>query len=73
MGARDKPHAERREKVGLCAACAHSHRVESSRGAEFYLCRLSATDSAFPKYPRLPVLSCEAYLPANEPPRAANS
>jgi hypothetical protein len=27
----------------------------------FFLCRLSATDPRFPKYPRLPVLRCDGF------------
>jgi quercetin dioxygenase-like cupin family protein len=47
--------------VGLCAACAHVETIRSDRGAVFYLCKLSAGDSHFPKYPRLPVRSCAGY------------
>ena len=31
----------------------------------FILCELSVTDPRFPKYPRLPVLSCEGYEKKN--------
>jgi len=47
--------------VGLCAACAHVKTIRSDRGAVFYLCKLSAGDPHFPKYPRLPVRSCAGY------------
>ncbi|MGA3044523.1 MAG: hypothetical protein ABSF54_27435 [Bryobacteraceae bacterium] len=47
--------------VGLCATCAHVEIVRSDRGSVFYLCKLSASDPRFPKYPRLPVLSCIGY------------
>src|SRR6266536_729977 len=47
--------------AGLCADCVHARRVESGRGSVFILCELSLTDLRFPKYPRLPVLSCEGY------------
>jgi hypothetical protein len=50
-----------REQAGLCADCAHSRRVEAKRETIFYLCGLSATDPAFPKYPALPVLECSGY------------
>src|SRR5260370_32472363 len=33
----------------------------SDRGSIFYLCRLSAHDPRFPKFPRLPVLQCAGY------------
>jgi hypothetical protein len=51
------------QAVGLCANCAHARRIESERGSLFWLCQLSATDSRFAKYPRLPVLNCAGYLP----------
>ncbi len=54
-----------RARVGLCADCIHSRRIKSSRGSLFFLCKLSETDPAFPKYPRLPVLSCSGYAPAD--------
>ena len=47
--------------AGLCAECVHARRIESSHGSAFYLCELSHTDPRFPKYPRLPVLSCDGY------------
>src|SRR6266850_156532 len=47
--------------AGLCAACLHARRIESSHGSVFYLCELSHTDPRFPKYPRLPVLSCDGF------------
>jgi len=37
--------------------------MESDRGSVFYLCQRSATNPAFPKYPRLPVLHCRGYEP----------
>ena len=53
--------AEERARAGLCADCVHAKRIESSRGSRFYLCELSASDPAFRKYPRLPVLQCPGY------------
>jgi hypothetical protein len=47
--------------VGLCADCAHAQRVVSGRGSLFWLCRLSANDPAFARYPRLPVLRCPGH------------
>jgi hypothetical protein len=46
---------------GLCADCLHARSIESDRGAVFLLCQLSATDPRFPKYPRIPVLSCAGF------------
>jgi|SRR5215469_15672551 len=53
-----KPEAD---CVGLCAHCTHVRRITSDRGSRFYLCRRSATDPSFPKYPRLPVVQCRGY------------
>jgi len=50
-----------RSRVGLCTDCRFMRVVESARGSRFYLCERSATDPAFPKYPRLPVLQCRGY------------
>jgi hypothetical protein len=47
--------------AGLCTDCVHARAVESARGSVFILCNLSLTDPRFPKYPRLPVLSCDGY------------
>jgi len=37
--------------------------MTSDRGSVFYLCELSFRDLRFPKYPRLPVLTCSGYQP----------
>lgn len=60
----DTRHEE--QGVGLCARCRHVQVVDSRRGSRFYLCRLSATDPRFPKYPRLPVLRCEGFVAVGE-------
>jgi hypothetical protein len=49
------------KNAGLCHKCRHCRRIESSRGSVFVFCELSLTDPNFPKYPRLPVLSCAGY------------
>jgi hypothetical protein len=54
----EDPHSE---LVGLCSECEHARIIRSDRGSVFYLCRLSATDPRFAKYPHLPVLSCPGY------------
>jgi hypothetical protein len=55
--------APRQVDAGLCERCANARVIESARGSRFYLCLLSATDPAFPKYPRLPVLVCAGFTP----------
>jgi hypothetical protein len=52
---------ERAVSVGLCFDCVHARAIQSDRGTVFRLCRLSATDPEFPKYPRLPVRICTGY------------
>ena len=52
-------------RIGLCSTCEHMRRVESDRGSVFYRCALADTDPRFAKYPRLPVLQCDGYKPAN--------
>jgi|SRR5882762_8492178 hypothetical protein len=62
--ARVSPSPEKKagpSAAGLCAECLHARRIESSQGSIFYLCELSHCDPRFPKYPRLPVLSCGGY------------
>jgi hypothetical protein len=47
---------------GLCEYCVHVQVVTSQRGSTFYLCRLSYSDPAFPRYPPIPVLSCAGFV-----------
>lgn len=47
--------------AGLCESCRHRKVVRNTRGSRFSLCRRAATDPAFPKYPRLPVVECRGY------------
>jgi len=54
--------------IGLCENCRHAQIVQNSRGGTFYLCRRANEDASFPKYPRLPLLSCRGY--EAEPPKA---
>jgi hypothetical protein len=60
-----KPESDHDVNVpqGLCASCVHAQRITSSKGSSFVLCRLSYTDARFPRYPRLPILACDGYLP----------
>jgi len=50
------------QRVGLCLSCLHAQRIQSPRGSTFYRCKLSDSDSSFPRYPRLPVIQCAGYL-----------
>jgi len=52
--------------AGLCSSCLHARAIESAKGSSFLLCQRSATDPAYPKYPRLPVLSCPGHEPVSQ-------
>ncbi len=59
--------------AGLCESCRHQQMVRTTRGSAFSLCRRSrAEPERFPRYPRLPVLRCAGYEPA-EPPTAGEA
>jgi hypothetical protein len=57
--------------VGLCASCQHATVLKSDRGSEFYRCSLSDTDHRYVRYPALPVLECEGYVPTQKNPDEA--
>jgi len=46
---------------GLCGHCVHCQPIDGAR-TQFYLCRLSATDPRFPRYPPIPVLACSGHV-----------
>jgi hypothetical protein len=48
-------------EAGLCARCLHARRTISKHGGTFILCKLAEIERRFPKYPLLPILSCEGY------------
>jgi hypothetical protein len=48
---------------GLCDHCRYQREVRNTRGSTFSLCARSRDDPAYPRYPRLPVLSCRGYEP----------
>ena len=48
-------------QVGLCASCRNARIIPGAKGATYYLCELSAENETYPRYPRLPVLSCPGY------------
>jgi len=57
-----------RPEAGLCDRCLHQRLVPNTRGSVFSLCERSRTEPAYPRYPRLPVLSCPGFEPAPVPP-----
>lgn len=52
---------QQKARIGLCLDCEHARRIESDRGATFFLCELAKIDPSFPKYPALPVLVCQGF------------
>ena len=52
-----------REQSGVCRNCAYGRWLKTGGGGEIILCRLSDSDARFPKYPRLPMLSCPGWSP----------
>ena len=56
--------------AGLCAICIHQKELRNDRGSVFSLCLRGITDPDYPKYPRLPVLSCRGFESKNNSPSA---
>ncbi len=48
---------------GLCDSCTHQQLVRNTRGSVFSLCKRSRQNPAYPRYPRVPVLSCPGHEP----------
>ena len=48
--------------IGLCETCTFHSLVTNSHGGEFHLCEKHETDHTFPKYPRLPVMTCRGWV-----------
>ena len=52
---------------GICDDCRHQRLVPNTRGSVFSLCERSRDDPRFPRYPRIPVLSCPGFQPERDP------
>lgn len=52
-----------RADPGLCRRCSHARRIVSGKGSVFWRCGLADEVAGWPKYPRLPVLSCPHHAP----------
>jgi hypothetical protein len=52
----------------LCERCGRLRVVVSGKGSRFLLCRHSAEDARYPKYPSQPVRACPAFEPAQPAP-----
>jgi hypothetical protein len=54
-----------RPPAGLCDRCVHQKLIENTRGSTFSMClRHRSEPERYPKYPRLPVVSCAGYEPS---------
>ncbi len=62
-----EPRRRVRSPIGLCDSCLHQQLVPNTRGSVFSLCERSKTDPAYPRYPRVPVLSCPGFEPRPGP------
>ena len=49
----------------LCETCGIVREVRTAR-SRFFLCELSFTDAAYPKYPPQPVVRCDGYRTGND-------
>ncbi|HXQ29855.1 MAG TPA: YciI family protein [Gemmatimonadales bacterium] len=48
-------------RIGLCWTCRWRRTVVTRRGSTFYRCARAEADERFPRYPQLPVRSCDGY------------
>jgi len=53
--------------AGLCGSCRNVRIIRGDKRNIYYLCRLSAKDSRYAKYPALPVTDCAGFV-RREPP-----
>ena len=52
--------------AGLCSHCRHALVRPTRRGTAYLRCTRAAWDDRLVKYPRLPVLTCPGYEPADD-------
>jgi hypothetical protein len=52
-----------KSSAGLGGQCRHAIIRPTRRGTVYLRCGRAAWDSRFPKYPQLPMLSCEGHQP----------
>jgi len=61
LPAETRQRSESKPPWGLCSNCINAKTVASDRGSVFVRCMLSDHNPAFPRYPRLPVLTCSGW------------
>jgi hypothetical protein len=47
--------------AGLCPNCEKARLIRTGHGSLFILCSRAEEDPSFPRYPRLPVVSCRGF------------
>jgi hypothetical protein len=52
--------------VGLCESCGCGLLRPTARGTSYWRCLRSKFDPSFARYPRLPVLACRGFEPADK-------
>lgn len=57
----ESDRAKHIREMSLCHTCKYKSEVRSDKGSVFLMCKYSEIKPAYPKYPPLPVLSCNAY------------
>ena len=60
MGRRDSEDAF--SPSGLCGRCRNVRIIKGDNRNIYYLCRLSAVDHRYAKYPALPVTDCAGFV-----------
>jgi hypothetical protein len=63
------PSRPAKVEPGLCKLCLWARKIKG-KFSEFWYCEQSKRDETYPKYPRLPVVECSAYMtthPAHVP------
>ena len=58
---RVRMHSENEPDRNLCNTCIHRKEIRNDRGSLFIMCMRSFREPEYPKYPRLPVVSCPGY------------
>ena len=57
------PTPDHGHRAGLCLGCRHARVVRSRTNQNYYRCGRSDHDGRYPRYPHLPVVSCDGYDP----------
>jgi hypothetical protein len=54
--------ADFREVAGLCGRCTHALIRPTNKGTTYLRCDRAGSDPRFPRYPRLPMISCPGFI-----------